>query len=165
MVWLATRYWRSKRSDHVLHNTIARSPKPAVNISDNLNDKIFLYGKKSTPRIRINRVLAIRIYRNLSSFYRPNPITLFILITPSKVTSSNNNYSKISMSRETYPVDLLPHREEPSQLCFQSIYISISNCLHICCFKWWNIETLSSSNFCSELVIYDIFRSLVYTTF
>ena len=45
-------------------------------------------------------------------------------------------------------VDLLPHHEEPSQFCFQPINISTSNCLYICYFKWWNDETVGSSNFC-----------------
>ena len=41
------------------------------------------------------------------------------------------NWSKFATSRETYPVVLLSHCEEPSQLCFQPINVSVSNCLYV----------------------------------
>ena len=69
MVCLATRYRWSKRLDHVLQNTIARGPKPDVNIPHKLNDEINTYGKKTPPHIRINRLLVICLYRNMGSFY------------------------------------------------------------------------------------------------
>ena len=72
-------------------NTKARGPKPAVNISDKLNDESNLYGKKTPPQIRINRVLAISLYGKLGNFYRPSPSTVFISIMPSKVTSPMDN--------------------------------------------------------------------------
>ena len=107
MVWLVTRYWWSKRSDHVLQNTIA-------------HDKINLYGKKNPPQIRINRVFVIRIYRKMGSFYRPNPNTVLITITPSRFTST---------SRGIYSI------------FFQPINISISNCLYPF-WVWHEIFTL-----------------------
>ena len=160
MVWLATRYRWSKRSDHVLQSTIAHGRRPAVNISDKLDNKINLYGKKTPPQIRISRAFAIRLYRMLGSFYRPNPNPVFITITPSRVTSPKDNQSKISTSQETYPVNLLPHREESSQLCVQPINISISNCLYpfwawneiftVVCFVgigWFSIRILDNFRF------------------
>ena len=40
--------------------------------------KLNCIGKKNLRQIRINRVLAIRLYKKLGSFYRPNPNTVFI---------------------------------------------------------------------------------------
>ena len=85
---MATRYWWSKISDHVLHNSIACRPRPAVNFSNELNKEIALNGKKTPPRIRINRVLEIHIYRKKGSFYIPNPCKVLHTILSLAFTST-----------------------------------------------------------------------------
>ena len=131
MVFLATRYWLSKISDHVLQNTIAHGRRLAVNISDKLDEKINLYGKKTPPQIRINRIFAFRLYRMLGSFYIQNPNTVFVAITPSRVILPKDNKSKFATSRETYSVDLLPRCEESSQLWICYVPKNLANFISI----------------------------------
>ena len=113
----------SNSSDNVLINIKAHGLKPVVNISDKLDDKINLYGKKNPPHIRINRVFVICIYMMLDSFIYRIQILSSLQSHLQELLHQNTTSQKFATSRETYPVDLLPRREESSQLCFNQIII------------------------------------------
>ena len=77
-----------------------------------------LYGKRPPPQIRINRGLEIIFHRNKGSFYRPNPSTVFISITPSTDTST-----KLTTSQN------LQHLKKPIQLIYGHVTRNPANCV------------------------------------
>ena len=76
LVWIATMYWWSNRSDPVLINSIDRGPSPAISYFQ-------------TERNSIRRDLANRLYRKKGIFYWPNSCTVFNSILPPTITSIN----------------------------------------------------------------------------
>ena len=89
LVWLATKFWWSNRSDTILMTGISRSPSPAIsyfqternNVINNMVKNLFL---NSTIR-----TLEICLYKTKGVFYWPNYCNVFNSILPSTVTSIN----------------------------------------------------------------------------
>ena len=84
-------------------NSIAHGPRPAVNISDKLNNIITYMGIKLLFN-STNRGFEICIYRRRGEFYRPNSFTIFNSILSSTVTPTKLELVKNSTIQFRYPV-------------------------------------------------------------
>ena len=110
MVWLTTTYWGSNISDHVLKNSIARHPRPAVSYLQTECDNVIICMVKNLLLKSINRGYAIRLYRKklvilyTELFHREQ-----YTITYSTVTSHNRQPIKIChFARNLASCELLP---------------------------------------------------------
>ena len=95
MVWLATTYFLSNRSDHGFTTGIDRGPRLAVSYFHMERDNLITYMGRNLLLNSTKRGLAIRLYRNKGRFYRPNCCTINHTILSLTVTSHNSQLVNI----------------------------------------------------------------------